>query len=173
MAYLTAAIANSFLGIAKLAEKSADPMQIQKLVYLSRGWHLGYGRGSLSAERVQAWRWGPVFPKLYRDVKTWGSGPVTTLISVWRPNGLKTRRWFTPHVPPEDTFAVALINRVWDVYGGMSGLTLSQLTHEVGGPWQVTRHQNPTARHVVIPNNVIQGYFEHKLQANRDKQNQE
>ena len=62
MLYRTAEIANSFLGITKSKGKSVDPMQLQKLVYFSHGWHLGYGRGALSAESVKAWRWGTSLP---------------------------------------------------------------------------------------------------------------
>ena len=61
-----------------------------------------------------------------------------------------------------------LIERVWEVYGHMSGLALSQLTHEKGGPWQTTRAIDPSGRNLVIQNHTIQEYFARKIQANAE-----
>ncbi len=160
--HLAEAVANSFLDIAKSDGEAPDPMKLQKLVYFGHGWHLGYGRGALSAECVQAWRWGPVFPGLYRAVKVWGSGPIMKpLIAVEYEGGEFCRT--TPRVPPEAAFARKLIGRVWEVYGPMSGPELSQLSHEPGGPWHEVRTRNPGARRLEIPNRIIREHFEQKI----------
>ena len=163
MPYLAAAVANSFLDIAKSAGEPVDPMKVQKLVYFAHGWHLGFARGALSAEYAQAWRWGPVFPKLYGAVKIWGSEPIMDSVSAMEINRSKFR-WSTPSIPSEDTFAMQLIARVWEVYGHMSGPALSQLTHELDGPWDVIRKKNRDSRNQVIPNQLIQKYFHQKIQ---------
>ena len=165
MPYPAAAVANNLLHIAKAAGESVDPMKVQKLVYFAHGWHLGYDRGALSAELAQAWRWGPVFPDLYHAVKIGGNRPIAKPVRAIEYDRGKLR-WSTPSVPPEDSFAVRLIERVWEVYGHMSGLALSQLTHERGGPWQVIRAIEPGARNLVIPNPIIREYFARKIQAN-------
>ena len=165
MPYPAAAVANSFLDIAKVAEESVDPMKVQKLVYFAHGWHLGYDRGALSTELAQAWRWGPVFPDLYHAVKMWGNRAIAKPVRALEFDRGKLR-WSTPSVPTEDGFAVRLIGRVWEVYGHMSGLALSQLTHERGGPWQVIRAIEPGARNLVIPNPIIRDYFARKIHAN-------
>ena len=164
MSYLAEAVANSFLAIARSAGEPVDPMKLQKLVYFAHGWHLGYEVGALSAENVQAWQWGPVFPDLYRAVKIWGSGPVMNPVRAIEINGGRFRL-DTPSIPTEDAFANRLLARVWEVYGHMSGPALSQLTHEKGGPWRVIRERNPVARNVVIPNSMIRDYFAHKIDA--------
>ena len=165
MPHLATAIANSFLDIAKSAGEPIDPMKIQKLVYFGHGWHLGYGQGALSAEYAQAWRWGPVFPELYHAVKIWGSGPIMKPVRAFHIDSGKLR-WNTPRIPSNETFAIRLAERVWEVYGHMSGLALSQLTHEQDGPWRVVRDMHPGERDLVIPNPLIRDYFARKLQAN-------
>lgn len=165
MTYLAAAVANSFLDVAKSAGEPVDPMKLQKLVYFGHGWHLGYDRGALSAENAEAWRWGPVFPELYHAVKIWGSGPVLEPVRVFEVNDGR-RRWSTPDLPSGENFTKKLVERVWEVYGHMSGPALSQLTHEPGSPWQVIRDRNPGKRDVVIPNSLIREHFAQKLQAN-------
>lgn len=169
MTYLAVAIANSFLDIANSASAPVDPMKIQKLVYFSHGWHLGYGMGSLSAQNAQAWRWGPVFPELYHEVKRWGSGPILKPIRVFGGLDGGKLRWSAPTVPSENTFAQALLKRVWEVYGRRSGLALSQLTHEKDGPWYKTWIQNPGVRNLEIPNQLIAEYFAGQLKANAER----
>ena len=101
MSYLAAAVANSFLEIAKSAGEPLDPMKLQKLVYFGHGWHLGYEPGALSVENAQAWRWGPVFPDLYHAIKIWGSGPIMEpVVAVEVDRG--EFQWNTPSISPED-----------------------------------------------------------------------
>ncbi len=166
MPYLAEAVANSFLDIAKSSGETVDAMKIQKLVYFSHGWHLGFDKGALSAENAQAWRWGPVFPDLYQVVKVWGSRPIMGPLETMDVGEHRRLQWNTPRVPPEDTFAMELIERAWEVYGHMPGLSLSQLTHEPGGPWDTIRKKNPYGYNLVIPNNIIKKHFAQKISAN-------
>ncbi len=159
-----AAAANSFLSIARASGESLDPMKIQKLVYFSHGWHLAYDRGALSAENAEAWDYGPVFPDLYQGLKRWGARPVLEPVEVvtFHSGAMRGQR---PLVVDDD-FANRLMRRVWEVYGGMTGVQLSQLTHERGGPWWETRRAHPNARGPVIPNRTIQEHFRKKLDEN-------
>lgn len=165
--YLATAIANSFLDIADSAREPVDPMKIQKLVYFAHGWHLRYGLGALSAEHAEAWRWGPVFPELYHAMKVWGRGPIRERLRVFERFADFKLRWHTPRIPSADTIATGLVQRVWEVYGHMSGPALSQLAHESGGPWRETWDANPGALHLEIPNDIIRAHFERKIQASK------
>ena len=158
MPHPSRAIANSFLDISRSAVDPIDPMKIQKLVYFAHGWHLGSGRGALSSEHAEAWRWGPVFPELYHSVKAWGKEAITTPIHVPKIE-VGSFRLHIPRVP-KDSFEHNIIKRIWDVYGSMTGLQLSQITHKLGGPWQETRDKG----NVVIPNDLIRLYFARKIQ---------
>ena len=161
--YLSEAIANSFLSISKSAGEPIDPMKTQKLVYFAHGYHLGFQEGALSAENVQAWRWGPVFPELYHAVKVYGSGPIMNPLQAVEFDGA-SMQWTTPKIPEEGDFTNRLIRRIWDVYGGMTGVALSQLTHEEGSPWDKIHKQYPDDRDIVIPNSLIREDFERKIE---------
>ena len=165
MPYPSAAIANRFLEIAKPSRTLVDPMKLQKLVYFAHGWHLGFDEGPLCSEFVEAWRWGPVFPDLYHEVKRCGSKAVTSPVRALEVEGT-TVRLTEPDIPVENDFARKLAERVWEVYGRMSGPALSQLTHEREGPWRVTWDKARGAHHRVIPNELIALHFQNKLREN-------
>jgi uncharacterized phage-associated protein len=137
-------VANRLLQIATEAGRYLTPMQILKLVYICHGWMLGlYGR-PLIGEEIQAWKYGPVVPSLYRFVRDYGG------TAIMKPLPGSTT---SPFDPLEDD----LINQVFHKYGIYDGVTLSQMTHEEGSPWdQVWR---PSARNLVIPDEIIEAYY--------------
>ena len=152
MPYPPSVIANEFLSLAAKDGAELSPMQVQKLVYFSHGWHLAFDQGALCSERAQAWRWGPVFPSLYHSLKHRGSGAIQEAIKV---------PWVIT-----DEFASDLIGRVWQVYRDMTAIALSQLSHDPAGPWQLVRTQSHGDRNADIPDPVIRDYFRKKLDAN-------
>ena len=168
MPYITAQVANSFLAIAKSEKASLDPMKLQKLVYFSHGWHLGFGEGALCVEYAQAWRWGPVFPDLYHEVKVWGYRPILKPLRVFVTTEYGDGRVEKPTIPRSDTFATSLVARVWEVYGPFDGVELSEMTHEHGGPWQETRSKYGDMKHAVIPDRLIKKYFAAKIPADAE-----
>lgn len=141
-------------------------MKIQKLVYFAHGWHLGLGGGPLCADRVEAWRWGPVFPELYHSVKRWGNRAIRKPLEIVDYDG-RHYRWTTPELPEQTDFSSRVIDRVWEVYGPRTGWALSQLTHQQGTPWDTIRARYPGVRNVEIPSPLIREYFERKVQAAR------
>lgn len=163
MPYQAAAVANNFLDIARSDGGTLDPMKVQKLVYFCHGWHLAFDQGPLSAENAQAWMYGPVFPELYRALKSWGAEPIQGDAFAFESTGGSVQ-WHAPRIDPG--FASRLIQRVWDVYGPMSGVQLSQLTHTQDSPWYVARMRNPGARGPEIPNELIRQHFKQQREAN-------
>ena len=164
------AIANNVLDIAGQHDEQLSPMKLQKLVFFSHGWHLGFNHGPLSSEEAEAWQWGPVFPSLYHAVKTWGSGsilePITrTIFPPRRPGQRRAPTVTTPTIPDDDGFALGLLERTWEVYGGMTALQLSALSHEEGGPWDQAYGDGQT-RSVVIPNESIAKFYSARAAAN-------
>ena len=165
MMHRAVAIANSFWDIAQTAGQSVDPMKLQKLVYFAHGWHLGFGEGPLSIDNAEAWRWGPVFPDLYRAVKRWGSGVIREPIHVVEFNGTELG-WQAPKMSEQDEPGHRLVERVWHVYWKMSGPALSRLTHEEDGPWHQTWSKVLEGRSTVIPDEIIEKHFRQKIEAN-------
>lgn len=169
MPYPAAAIANAFLALAEMDTCALTHMQLQKLVYFNHGWHLGLGEGPLSEEHAQAWEYGPVFPSLYQDLKRWGKSPVEERIAKARliSGRFRSRREEeTLSLPADDSFAVALNERIWNLYGRLSGFQLSAISHEPKGPWASIRKETIRGRSVDIPNQMIEEYFANQRRAN-------
>ena len=137
------AVANALIELGIRGSRPRDPLQLIKLTYLCHGWMLGLYRRPLSAQPVEAWKYGPVIPDVYHGLKRHGSEPVDAVQDF-----------------PEDRFddlEVDLIEQVFDVYRDFSGLRLSQLTHARGTPWHRVWHR--TGRNAIIPNDVIEEHF--------------
>lgn len=122
MSYSPAVIANYFLDKASDEGRALTPMQLIKLVYIAHGWHLGYFDKPLIDERIEAWKFGPVISSLYNHLKHFGSGAVVGKV--------RAAPWATI-----DDGVKPLLDRVWEVYKGYSGLQLSAMTHKQGTPW--------------------------------------
>jgi len=57
MPYSAAQIANEFIRRARQDGIVVDPLKLQKLVYLTHGWHLAFLGTPLINEDIQAWRY--------------------------------------------------------------------------------------------------------------------
>ena len=157
--YPAIAIADYFLLQSWSEGRGLSPMQIQKLVYFAHGWHLGIFDKPLITDRVEAWDYGPVIPSLYQAFKKYGSDVIRQ--GEYLPGSQR--------VDPDDERAIVLLRRIWEVYGGKTGLELSSLTHVTDGPWLTTRlkemgQSGRIPRGIVIPNKVLKNYFERRLQ---------
>lgn len=134
-------VANKLLELAKTDKKTLTPMQLIKLVFLCHGWMLGlYGRHLIN-DPVEAWRYGPVIPELYKAIKHFRSNPVT-------------------HINSEDALAfddeeIDIINQVYKVYGNWNGIQLSSLTHEKNSPWEKTWNSGKS----IISNDLIENFY--------------
>lgn len=175
MAYNSKSIANYFLDLAeKENDHSMTPMKIQKLVYYAQGWHLAvYGR-PLIHEQIEAWQYGPVIESLYRTFKFYGKEPVEA----------KAVRYKFPTNIDEDSFdeiesyvatiyndendvedpevTADFLEEIWRVYGGFSGIQLSNMTHTSGSPWDVVakEYDGDPPKGTDIPQQLIKDYFE-------------
>ncbi len=170
MAYDAASIANYFLDLADRNGAGLDPMKIQKLVYFSHGWNLALKDEPLIKERIEAWEYGPVIPPLYGQFKKFGNGRITerALKVVFEGMKISYKVASIDADSDEQTNASTrpLLDRIWEVYGGLSGVQLSNLTHAEGSPWAITYAKNPGQRHLVIDDELIKADFKRRLPAN-------
>ncbi|MCY4463528.1 MAG: hypothetical protein OXC26_24515, partial [Albidovulum sp.] len=60
-----------------------------------------------------------------------------------------------------------LLDKVWDVYGGMSGIELSELCHQPSSPWDKARKESPGIRNAHIDDGSIKKHYLEKLERNR------
>ncbi|WP_264941922.1 Panacea domain-containing protein [Sphingomonas caeni] len=127
-------------------------MQLIKLSYIAHGFSLAINRRPLLSESVEAWRYGPVVPSLYRKLKSYGSGPVDKPISP----AFRSLRAET--LADDDA---ALIDAVYAKYGPLSGLQLSYLTHKKGTPWE--RAYRPDEYGIDLDDEDIRRHYEDLL----------
>ena len=182
MGYSAKAIANYF--IEQFGKQNAiSPLKIQKLVFISHGWHLAlYEQPLVSDESAEAWRYGPVFPSLYHEFKEFGNEPISRLAkkikiiktdnnSDFSMSRLLKSKFQTeiPKVKKSDKQVCSLLDRVWEVYGNYSGLTLSELTHCPHSPWEQTREKFPNIRNANISDDLIQQHYSEKREKNVDQ----
>lgn len=137
------AVANVLIKRGIDGTKPRDPLQLIKLTYLCHGWMLGLYSRPLSAQPVEAWRYGPVIPDVYHGLKRHGTRPVNVL----------------QDFPSSDfdELETDLIEQVFDVYSDFTGVQLSQLTHARGTPWYQTWYR--TGRNSIIPDELIEEHF--------------
>lgn len=155
------AVANHFLDFGRTRKNEISPLKIHKLVYVSHGWHLALSGGEplVSDEYVEAWPYGPVFPSVYHEFKHYGAAPILDYATDFELMG-RTFKLVTPRVETDDINAVALLGRVWKVYGDFSGTQLSGMTHAPGTPWDIVWKKSEGMRNVHIPNELICRHYQ-------------
>lgn len=147
MAYDASTVANRFIELAAAQNKKLTPMQLIKLSYIAHGFSLAIHKRPLLDESVQAWKYGPVIPSLYKRLKRYGSSAVTEQVKVWG--------FGTPEQLADDDRQ--LIDAVYEKYGTLSGVQLSHLTHRPGTPWAET--YEPNVYGADIDNAVIRTHY--------------
>jgi uncharacterized phage-associated protein len=137
-------VADDILKLAKRDGKEITPLQLMKLVYISHGWCLAIHNKDLFSDTIQAWKYGPIIPNLYRATKAFDGRaiPLTKISdSALTISGV----------------ASDIIRQVWNKYGGLSDYTLSKLTHEDNAPWSLV--YSDTKYYVKIDNELIRHYY--------------
>jgi uncharacterized phage-associated protein len=126
------AVANEIIkrGASLPTPQFFTPMQLLKLVYLCHGWMLGLHNRPLIEDDVEAWKYGPVIPDLYHQIKQYRDGKI--------PGPLKNM-WTGSEMSAElDPYESNVVDQVINIYGNLSGLKLSQITHAPNTPWSTT-----------------------------------
>jgi uncharacterized phage-associated protein len=149
--YSSLALANTF--VARHGQKaSLTHMKLQKLCFYAYGWWLAYNDEPLLNEGPEVWQYGPVFSSLYNILSTKRSAPIAEPQTVY------------PLNPPpiiKDDLPNQWIDWVWQRYGQLPPIALSNMTHEIGTPWQIeaAAHNYKVPRHHQIPDDLIRQYF--------------
>lgn len=142
-------VANKILEIASETDDPyVTPMQLIKLAYLSHAWMLGLHGRPLLNESVEAWKYGPVVRSIYSAVRHHKDQPVLHPI----------RTFFGREKEEEfEEIETELIRQVYAIYGKFDGITLSNLTHQPGSPWDLTWRNH--GQNAVIPNDLIEHFY--------------
>lgn len=149
--YDAIAVANTILQKAQDENISVDPMKLQKLIYFAHGWHLAIYDKPLINEPIQAWEYGPVISSIYHMFKKYGAQPITDSIRDVKDNTIS-------HIENEEV--LRFLDNFLKIYGGLSAIELSNMSHLADSPWNRTRKEFPNAYYIGIPPDYIKEYFQ-------------
>lgn len=144
------AVANEFIRLGMQDGKYFTPMQLLKLTYIAHGWHLGFFEKPLTDDDVEAWKYGPVIPNLYKAIKHHRGNSIHTQIP------LLDGEYTTLSKDNQD-----IIRFTYQRYGHLDGIALSSLTHQVGTPWYQFFNDITWGRK--IPDSIIANHYTQKL----------
>ena len=156
-------IAREFLRLAndERPQRSLTPIQLIKLTYLAHGWAFVYlNPNGLVGEKVEAWKYGPVFSTLYHALKEYGSSPVAEVPLTYRE---QVHKEVDLKEDEKD-----LIKAVYETYKELDGPQMITLTHQEGTPWKKTWKW--WALNLEIKPKLIREYY-HELHEERERNN--
>lgn len=133
MAYSAISVANSIIKLAK--EKGIDdlsPMKLQKLMYFAQFFYLKNFEKPLIDDNFVRWKFGPVIPSLYYQLRSYQSRPVNQYIQQL----IENNEVVVYMMADEDYISWELLNKVIDKFGSYSAFSLSELTHRNGSSWR-------------------------------------
>lgn len=153
-------VANYFIQKSFDTGVPLTPMKLLKLVYIAHGWHLGYFHAPLINDGVQAWRYGPVIPKLYRQIKHYGRGEIDAPLFGHGKLGDGSE-------PPPHEQTLPLLDRVWEVYSQYDGVRLSAMTHLPDTPWDKVWRASGGDNYsgAIIGNDLMEEHYRGKIAA--------
>ncbi len=163
MVYGSKAIANYFIDRAARAGQDLTPMKLQKLIYFAHGWSLAIYGKPLIDEQIEAWKFGPVISSIYHEFKRFGSQPIKDPATEIELNeeDVVDFRIVVPKIKPDDAETTALLDKIWDVYGGYSAVQLSNATHLPGTPWETVWGTGKAPKGTDIDQGLIRAFFVH------------
>ena len=157
MPHEATAVANRLIELADANNHDLTLIQVVKLTYFCHAWTLGLYHRPLVRQKVEAWATGPVIRQVVQDFQKHGPNPV-------RPHR---------HTPQAelDSQEEDLIHQVYTKYGPLSGIRLSELSHEQGTPWDQVWSMNRS--NSVIPHSIMQTHYSREAAASRTQQPQQ
>ena len=135
-----------------LTKGEFDKLQIQKLVFLVYSeYALKYDK-PLFEEKFEAWKYGPVMPKLYYELDGYKKEKIEFEdIDLEK---LKLKLKFSKVSDIEDV--LECIDSIISKYGSKNGGELIDITHVKGSPWEVTKISR--GLNSIIPWKLIRDY---------------
>jgi len=143
--------------IKKATEESdvkLTPLKLQKLLYYAQGWYLANKNRPLFKDTIEAWKYGPAIPSIYRHFREYGSQPL-----------------FDKNIDISDTDekiddkTKKYLDKVWVVYKKYDGTDLVYTTHKED-PWIEAKSDTISSNDFIdysISNDSIKSYFQKKI----------
>ena len=157
------AITNYFIRFNsdKKAKKGLTLLQLLRLSYIAHGFKLALFGYPLAEQAVQAWKYGPVFSRIYNEFKRHGLQEIRDFATVLD----KVTMTLVPASSKFSDEETRIIKIVYDIYGDIDGWRLSALTHKENTPWYAIRQKDKKERIYgsTIPNEKIKTYFKKEI----------
>ncbi|MCX6731462.1 MAG: DUF4065 domain-containing protein [Candidatus Parcubacteria bacterium] len=116
--YLIYLASQAFVGDNKEKEGITN-LKLQKILYFMQAYYLAKLNKPLFSDELEAWKYGPVVPELYRKFRRFGNNPIIS-------EGDKST------LTEEDK---EILKKVWDTFGGYSASRLVDIVH-AHTPWK-------------------------------------
>jgi uncharacterized phage-associated protein len=126
-------VANEFLTLAENSGKQLTNLQLAKLCYIAHGLSLAILNKKAFNEPIEAWKLGPVIPKLYHEFKDFGANPIERRATILDLASFQSK---APEV--QDNTLRKVIELTWNIYKDVSGNALVSITHQGNTPWSLT-----------------------------------
>ena len=143
------AIANIVVEKSKAGDRQITIMSLIKLVYFAHGWTLGYTGKPLICHDVEAWKFGPVIPEIYR---AFGHQMIVTQKAQPFYPGFGYGPYYKTELNEEEA---DIVNTVYEKYSPLGAFQLSDITHIKGSPWS----QCNDGKFSQIPDNITKAYY--------------
>lgn len=155
MGYAALTIAKYFLSLHdKDSGELISNLKLQKLLYYAQGYYVALkGRGNtLFAEKIYAWKHGPVVKAVYNHYASYKDGALPSEKS-----------------PPSlDDSTKNFLNEIYSAYGRYSAWALGEITHREG-PW--LNNYKPAILDIEIPVSDLHAYFVKNVKKETSRKN--
>lgn len=157
MSYKVLDVCRHVINYSNERDYGISNLKLQKVLYFIQAYFLTKKRTPCFDEKIEAWDFGPVVPKAYREYKQYGSGDIPTIKSyiMFDENDI----WNSKRIKFEDTAIAdedkALIDKVTDKFADYSATDFVSLTHRQS-PWIDAYAPYPNNEITV---NAIREYF--------------
>jgi len=151
MCYIASTIAGYFIGRSNKEEQPLSVLQLIKLVYISHGWNLALYDIPLISDKIEAWKYGPVMPSLYRFFEEIGltKDDLVNSFTIEEVNCIRAEH-------------LELLNKVYVKYEQMTGEQLTDLMHEKDTPWSAVWN-NGNGRDNPINDEATKAYYARQI----------
>lgn len=152
-------VANFILNRADAEERDISILKLLKLVYIFFGWTSAFhpDRPALFSDRIEAWKYGPVIPSLYYELRRFGRKPIKGgRALVYNPSTDASPR-VAPESEIDDKEVLKTLELIWNSYKDAPADHIVALTHQEDTPWRQVYDENAYGKE--IPKDVIRSYY--------------
>jgi uncharacterized phage-associated protein len=155
--YDARAISNYFLDRAEGKGIGLTVLTLLKILYFAHAWYLTKNKIPLVAQPFEAWKYGPVNRVVYDQFKHYGRRPIEQKAVSFEPKVAL----FMPTPYHFDPNTQEFLANIFDYYSQFHPYTLSDLTHEKGGPWDMVwqEAEKRAVPGMIISNDAIAAWF--------------